>query len=381
MKQLKQRWEQIQGIYIHIPFCLQKCLYCDFASFAGKTDLMHAYALTLCKEIERRAGEMSILPEATIYFGGGTPSLMPIEDMKMIVDTLKKEKVWQQPAEVTMEMNPGTVGLDKLCRYRDLGIDRVSFGVQTLNDKELADVGRLHTAAQALEAIELAARAGFKRISADLIYGLPGQTVESFEHTLETLTRTSISHMSVYGLTLEEGTPLAALVNSGSLTLPSEEEAEAMYDLTISYLADKGFNRYEIANFAQAGQESLHNLVYWQYLPYHGFGSAACSFNGKMRLTNAAKIEDYLSDTPPTEEELPARTRLAEFLFLGLRTVAGITVATAQARFGVDVMAMFGEKINKFVAKGMMKFNQADGRLQLTDLGMKFGNEIFEIFL
>ena len=378
---MKKQWEEIQGIYIHIPFCLQKCLYCDFASFAGKNELMHQYALALCGEIKRRAGEMAVSEQATIYFGGGTPSLLPVADIAMLVNALKAEGLWRQPAEVTMEVNPGTVDLERLCQYRELGIDRVSFGVQTLIDEELRIIGRMHTASEALRAIEITAQAGFKRISADLIYGLPTQTLQTFDYTLAAAVKSGVTHLSVYGLTVEEGTPLASKLEDGSLVLPSEEESEGMYEHTLSYLESQGFSRYEISNFAHAGQESLHNLIYWRYLPYFGFGSAACSFDGKKRTTNVAGIEDYISGLSPTMEVLSARTSLAEFMFLGLRTSEGIDLSLAKERFGADVMAMFGAEINRYIGKGMLSLDSNGNSLKLTKLGMKFGNEIFELFL
>ena len=378
---MRKQWEQIQGIYIHIPFCMQKCLYCDFASFANKSGLMHQYALAMVEEIRRRAGEMPISERATVFFGGGTPSLLPIDDLKMIINALEEMELWREPAEVTMEMNPGTVDFSKLCQYREMGIDRVSFGVQSLNDEELKTIGRLHTAREALHAIEQASKAGFKRISADLIYGLPLQTLATFKDTLATIVASAISHLSVYGLTVEEGTPLAAMLAKGSLMLPSEEEAERMYDHTISYLEEHGLHRYEISNFARTGQESLHNLVYWHYLPYYGFGSSACSYNGKQRMTNVADIESYIRGAAPTIEQLSARTSLAEFMFLGLRKTEGINLSVAKERFGVDIMAMFGQEIEKYINKEMLSFDQAENTLKLTKLGMKFGNEIFELFL
>ena len=378
---MKKQWEQVQGIYLHIPFCMQKCLYCDFASFAGKNGLMHQYALALANEIRRRAAEMPVSERATLYFGGGTPSLLPIDDLKIIINALKETELWREPAEVTMEMNPGTVDFAKLSQYREMGIDRVSFGVQTLNDKELKTIGRLHTASEALKAIKLASKAGFERISADLIYGLPMQTLTTFKDTLANIVNSAVSHLSVYGLTVEEGTPLAAMLAKGSLVLPSEEEAEMMYDHTIRYLEEHELHRYEISNFARTGQESLHNLVYWRYLPYYGFGSAACSYDGKQRMSNVADIESYIRGAAPTSEQLPARTSLAEFMFLGLRTSEGIDLSVAKERFCVDVMAMFGQEIEKYINKEMLSFDPAANNLKLTKLGMKFGNEIFELFL
>ncbi|MEG0797425.1 MAG: radical SAM family heme chaperone HemW [Acidaminococcaceae bacterium] len=373
--------QEAQGVYIHTPFCLQKCLYCDFASFAGVTaEEMHRYVQRLVAEITERAGEMPLNSAATIFFGGGTPSLLALEDVELIVTTLKTQGFWQRPAEVTMEMNPGTVNLAKLCGYRALGIDRVSLGVQSLNDQELKTIGRIHTAAEALQAISLAQEAGFTRISADLIYGLPGQTLSSFQATLEALTATGINHISAYSLIVEEGTPLASLVATGQLVLPGEEETGAMYDYVIDYLASKGLGRYEISNFAAPGQASQHNLIYWHYQPYYGFGTAACTFTGQQRLTNAATISGYLQKQTTTEE-LDTRTRLAEQLFLGLRTVDGVNLGEVRANFQVDVLEYFGEQLAKYFTYKMLVYDAATENLRLTRLGMQYGNQIFETFL
>ena len=228
----------IQATYIHTPFCVQKCLYCDFASYACRdTNIMKEYAQSVCREIANGgAVKLPVNPQATIYFGGGTPSTLPIECIAQIVDALKEHKYWQEPAEATIEVNPGTADLDKLKALRALGFDRISFGVQSLNDRELKTIGRIHSASEALQAIAWAKEAGFARISADLIYGLPGQTMESLRQTLAELTATGIEHVSVYGLIVEEGTPLCTLINEGKLSLPDEDTAADMYELVQSFL-------------------------------------------------------------------------------------------------------------------------------------------------
>jgi oxygen-independent coproporphyrinogen-3 oxidase len=225
--------------------------------------------------------KLPINPNATIYFGGGTPSTLPIECVSEIVGALKNHKYWQEPAEATIEVNPGTADLEKLKALRYLGFDRISFGVQSLNDVELKTIGRIHSAQEALQAIAWAKEAGFNRISADLIYGLPGQTLTSLRKTLEELTATGIEHVSVYGLIVEEGTPLAKLVDEGKLVLPEEDIAADMYEFVQSFLKEQGFERYEISNYAKKGQYSKHNLVYWKYEPYAAFGAAAEDREGR----------------------------------------------------------------------------------------------------
>ena len=289
-------YKMTQAVYVHIPFCRQKCLYCDFASYAGcGRQQMEDYAEAVCLEIAGRAAEAGkVAADATIYFGGGTPSTLPMDALAKIVNALKKHGFWRTPAEATIEVNPGTADLEKLRFFRSLGFDRISFGVQSLNDAELKTIGRIHSAAEALEAIQLAKAAGFERISADLIYGLPGQLLESLKATIERLLATGIEHMSVYGLIVEEGTPLAKLVDSGRLQLPDEDTAADMYDLVQQMLKSAGFKRYEISNYAKNEQYSRHNLVYWQYHPYAAFGAAAAGFDGRVRRSAVEMVVTYI---------------------------------------------------------------------------------------
>ena len=329
-------WEQIQGIYIHIPFCLQKCLYCDFASFPQQDrETMAKYTDNLCQEIQQRALSFPVNPQATIYFGGGTPSVLPLEDIAKIVGTLKNNGLWQKPLEATIEANPGTISLESLSTYRQLGFDRISFGIQSMQDEELRAMGRVHTSLQAREAIKLAGEAGFSRISADLIYGYPSQTLKSVTDSLQTLVLQGIKHMSVYGLVVEEGTPLCNNLDVGKLILPSEDDSGDMYDLVTKYLPQQGYKRYEISNYACEGEESRHNLIYWQYLPYLGLGLSACSFDGQARITNSSNIEEYLQAKTPETEKLDIETRLAEYIFMGLRTSYGVNLAVAEERFEI----------------------------------------------
>ncbi len=380
-------YNQIQATYIHTPFCVQKCLYCDFASYACRdTNIMKEYAQSVCREIANGgAVKLPVNPQATIYFGGGTPSTLPIECIAQIVGALKEYEYWQTPAEATIEVNPGTADLEKLKALHALGFDRISFGVQSLNDGELKTIGRIHSASEALQAIAWAKEAGFARISADLIYGLPGQTMESLRQTLAELTATGIEHVSVYGLIVEEGTPLCTLINEGKLSLPDEDTAADMYELVQSFLKEQGFERYEISNYAKNGQYSKHNLVYWKYQPYAAFGAAACGFDGSSRFTASEAVAEYISQSQGAiiynEENLSNEELLGEFMFMGLRKTSGADLKEARERFGVDVMEHFASEMEPFFQKGMLAYDSEKEVLRLTEAGMELGNLIFEIFV
>ena len=385
--ELMKDYQQIQAIYVHTPFCVQKCLYCDFASYACRdVSVMERYVDAVCKEIAAGgAVRLPVNPNATIYFGGGTPSTLPVECIARLVDALKKYKYWQTPVEATIEVNPGTADLEKLKALRTLGFDRISFGVQSLNDSELKTIGRIHSAREAMQAIAWAKEAGFTRISADLIYALPSQTLESFRQTLEELVATGIEHISVYGLILEKGTPLEKLVSEGKLTLPDEDTAADMYELVQEFLREHGFERYEISNYAKNGQYSKHNLVYWQYKPYAAFGAAACGFDGASRFTAKEVGEDYIAqvgnDTIYNEENLSKQELLGEFMFMGLRKSSGANLREARERFGIDVLERFASEMEPFFKNGMLLYDSERDVLKLTERGMELGNLIFEIFV
>ena len=388
-------WRQYQAIYVHIPFCKQKCLYCDFASYAcfGERE-MRAYTDALRHEIEVRVEEATnVASGATIYFGGGTPSVLPTDCLERIVSTLKSCGFWQKPAEATIEVNPGTADVNKLKRLREAGFDRISFGVQSLQDKELRAIGRIHNAEEALIAIDMARTAGFRRISCDLIYGLPGQSLASLKDTICRLTKTGIEHMSVYGLIVEEGTPLEHLVNSGRMVLPDEDTAADMYELVQGLLAKAGFERYEISNYAKNGQYSRHNTVYWQYHPYMAFGAGACGMEKALRRTAASTVPAYIAAaqalTPTnwrtselyTFEGLTLQQQLEEFMFMGLRRAAGADLAEARTRFGVDVWQRYQKELVPLIDQGFVLYDAAGERLLLTEAGMELGNQIFAIFV
>ena len=390
-----QPWQQYQALYLHIPFCVQKCLYCDFASYAGFGEqAKRAYTDAVCREIALRAAEAAnMAADASIYFGGGTPSVLPTECIAKLVKALKQYGFWQQPREATIEVNPGTADLAKLQTLHSLGFDRISFGVQSLQDSELQAIGRIHNAQQALEALQLAKAAGFERISADLIYGLPSQTMASLQDTLERLADTGIEHVSVYGLIVEEGTPLASLADKGRITLPDEDTAADMYELVQSFLRERGFERYEISNYAKNGQYSRHNTVYWEYRPYMAFGAAACGFDGQMRLTGLSTVKEYIGQLQSFSgndlrasalynvEELSCAELLEEFMFMGLRRSEGASLAEARERFGVEVLQRFASELAPLFEQKLIAYDASTQRLRLTERGMEVGNQIFEVFV
>lgn len=373
-------WESYQALYVHIPFCVHKCAYCDFASYQIYNDhIMTDYARRLVEEISAWTPALPVSPTATVYFGGGTPSVLPLEDLAAIVTALKERGFWQHPAEATLEANPGTVDRERLRFYRQLGFDRLSLGIQSFQPGELAAMGRIHTAEQAEEAIALAREAGFRRISGDLIYGYPGQTVETVRDSLERLLDTGVDHVSVYGLTVEEGTLLAKQVREGKALLPSEDASGTMYDFLMEALPQAGYHRYEISNFARPGQESRHNQVYWHYDPYMAFGAAACRFDGKIRETNPRNLQAYLQGAPPEREILTCEDRRAELVFMNLRTVKGLSLEEFTQRTGEDFFHIYEEGFNHCRKQGWI--TREGDRIRLTEQGMRYGNLAFEEFL
>lgn len=373
------------GVYIHIPFCVQKCRYCDFPSVAGGEALYEAYTAALCREIAGKGGLLSAESVDTVYIGGGTPTALPVACLTRIIRTLRDHAALAPDAEFTVEANPGTFAADTLAALRGLGVNRLSIGVQAFDDAVLAAAGRVHTAAQAADAVMAARAAGFASISLDLMYGLPGQTAASFAAGLELAVSLPVSHLSVYGLKVEEGTPFAVLQATGRLALPSEEEEEAMYEQAAALLPTSGFARYEISNYAKPGAECRHNLKYWRYRPYIGLGAAAHSFRDGERLANTADIDEYIARTAAGEDAVASRERpdpavaMAEYTFLALRTAAGLSYPAFAATFGCSFPDRYAAAIERLNGKGLVE--QDGASLRLTPRGMKYGNIVFAAFL
>lgn len=388
---MKRQW----GVYIHIPFCRQKCFYCDFPSFAGRERYESDYIDALCRETAvqgaRYRGRWG--RPATVYMGGGTPSVLPAELMEKLLVRLQNVfctaedcgQGQEMPWEFTVECNPGTIAPAYLKMLRRYGVNRLSFGVQTFDDVLLKRIGRIHTGAQAREAMELARAAGFRNVSMDLIYGLPDETIEMLQHDLETMISLQPEHISIYGLQLEKGTAFAKMQEMGKLHLPDEDTVEEMYDTMTLFLPQHGYARYEISNFAKPGFESRHNLSYWQDVPYLGLGAAAHSYLEGQRYENVHEIPLYIegirSGKGVRREEEPVTRAIAmeEFAFLALRTAKGIDKRRFAEKFGVTLAEVYAEPIAKLSQQGLLA--EEGDFVHLTELGMKYGNAAFEEFL
>ncbi len=377
------------GIYAHIPYCVKKCAYCDFISSAVGKDTraeMEDYAAALRAEILREVPPLRARwgDAATVYLGGGTPTALPAALLTGILETLRTAA--GTPVECTVEANPGTVDAAYLTQLRAAGANRLSLGVQSFNDRLLRVIGRIHTAAEAEQAFRAARAAGFENISLDLMYGLPTQTLDDLKKSVDEALALVPEHISVYGLTVEEGTPFAAAEAQGKLALPTEDAAEEMYDWLTAALPARGYVRYEISNFARQGCESRHNLGYWRNVPYLGVGAAAHGYVDGVRWGNEPDTEKYIraiqtgrSVRTPEDTERTLTNAMEEYAFLALRTREGIDTADFSRAFGVDIDTVYGAVIEKYSAQGLLR--RADGFVALTNEGMKVGNEVFAAFL
>lgn len=374
------------GVYVHIPFCPKKCAYCDFPSQVGTKAQMAAYIAALCREIEERGPMIAAHgAAATVYIGGGTPTALSTSLLTRLLLTLKRALPFSPEAEVTVEVNPGTVDLELLTALYALGVTRLSVGAQSFSDRLLARVGRIHTAQAIRDTVRWARAAGFTDVGLDLMYGLPGQTLADVRDSVGAAMDLAPTHLSVYGLTVEEGTPFAAEEAAGTLNLPAEEETEAMYDYLTDILPRYGFSRYEIANFARPGFMSRHNFSYWTDVPYVGFGAAAHGYWAGRRTANESDVARYIAmveggQSPAHEEEPPTRkNRLEAFCFLALRTAAGIDRVKFAATFGCSIESVYSEVVEALSAQGLLE--TSEGYIRLTERGMKFGNVAFRAFL
>jgi len=385
------------GVYLHIPFCKSRCSYCDFATDVYRdSGAVERYVDALCREIEGGnpscsegvgtvqqddtlpTGRVSASHIDTIYFGGGTPSLLEAEQIERILNAVTSVFSVAESAEITMEMNPGTVTPEKLDALRKLGINRASFGVQTFNEFDLKLLARGHDADDARQTYRLLREAGFANISFDLIAGLPGQTIEDWSRNLDEAIAMEPEHLSLYLLEIHEGTPLAEQVRSGRRTPIDDELAAEMYEMMLDRLAAAGYEQYEISNFAKPGFESRHNTKYWRLDPVYGFGVSAHSFDGRERYANERDTAKYVSSI---EEEGSAEVFReivnigSETAFLGLRLNEGVDIEAYERRFGAELSL----KSSELIERGLVE--SADGRLRLTRKGMLFSNEVFAEFV
>ncbi len=365
-----------RAVYIHLPFCRRKCGYCSFISCAGRERDIPACLDALRQEIEARAGGQAV---PSVFFGGGTPSLLSVEQVTDLLSTLREHFDVAQDAEITMEANPGTVDEDYLVGLHRAGVNRLSLGVQRFDDVELETLGRIHTVAEAREAFAAARRAGFDNVNLDLIYGLPDDSLAAWRRSLEAALALAPEHLALYALTLEDETPLGRAVAAGEVTPPDADLAADQYELAEELLAAAGYEHYEISNWARPGHECRHNLVYWDNGNYLGFGVAAHSSEDGRRYANTNDLDAYLAAggrAPLSlDETLDAATRRAETLILGLRQGRGIDPREMSSRLGVDVSAGYFGRFAELAIAGLLE--EKNGRFRLTPRGRLLSNEVF----
>ena len=371
-------------LYLHMPFCVRKCAYCDFLSFPSGAETQRMYAKRLMKDIDVMGKRYGEIPVETIFIGGGTPS---VPDSALIVEIMEHVRHAfhvADGAEISMEANPGTVTREKLTDYRKAGINRLSFGLQSANDRELKLLGRIHTWAEFLESFTLARECGFANLNIDLMSALPGQTCESWKETLSRVTDLDPEHISAYSLIIEEGTPFGERYGSeeGRKLLPDEDSEREMYHETKRFLKDCGYERYEISNYAKPGYECRHNIGYWTGVPYLGLGLGASSYLDGCRFTVNPDMKQYLEEKPgmfADIEKLTKKDMEEEFFYVGLRMTAGVSLSEFERRFGISAKEVYPGLMGTFVKEKGARFE--GDRFVLTDYGLDVSNYIMAQFL
>ena len=403
---LLSREKKPLGIYVHIPFCIRKCLYCDFLSAPSDDATRESYVNALLAEIDAQAPLYEGFQVHTVFFGGGTPSLLMPEQTATILERLYQRFSFlpEKEMEITLEANPGTLTEEKLRAWRKAGVNRLSIGLQSAHDEELKSLGRIHTWKEFLWGYEAARRAGFSNLNIDLMSALPGQSVESWMDTLESVVELKPEHISAYSLIIEEGTPFYDWYGPQDAAseerqigerkpLPSEEEDRLMYERTGEYLAKKGYGRYEISNYALPGFACRHNLSYWERTDYAGFGLGAASLRENVRWSNTAELAEYLAHAGQTGEEtrikkemtrLSVQDQMAEFMFLGLRKTEGVSASAFERLFGKPLEAVYEEPVERLIREGLfIRYQKEDGSVffRLSDRGIDVSNYALAMFL
>lgn len=379
------------GVYLHVPFCKSRCSYCDFATDVYRsTDAVDRYVSALCREVvmfreptgTTFAGGSIDRNIDTIYFGGGTPSLLSAKQVEFVLESIRNAFSVHSSCEITMEMNPATVTLESLVEYKTLGINRASFGVQTFDDTELKRLARGHNAEDARNTFRMLRETGFENISFDLIAGLPRQTLEDWERNLDEALLMNPEHLSLYLLEVHESTPLAEQIKSERQPLPDEELAAEMYEMMLAKILSAGYSQYEISNFARTGFESRHNSKYWRLDPVYGFGVSAHSFDGTERYANDRDTAAYVKAMSCGQSAEVMRETVdiaSEFIFLGLRLNRGIDLKEYRKRFRTDLADKYSSEIHPLSEAGLIAFT--DEKMTLTEKGMLFSNEVFAAFV
>lgn len=389
------------SLYIHIPFCVRKCGYCDFLSAPADEKARDRYVQALLMEIERYQGtETADRKIKTLYIGGGTPSILSVDQLDCIMQKIKYTFNFCDDIEASMEMNPGTASKEKCRALYQMGINRLSIGLQSTNDMELKTLGRIHSYEDFLNTYTWCREAGFQNINVDLMAALPYQTVESYTTGLRKIIRLAPEHISAYSLILEEGTPFYQKYNSGCYPLPDEEQERLMYRETEQILAQAGYERYEISNYAKKGYACRHNLVYWQGGDYLGLGLGSSSYMDDVRFHNTTDLDTYVNQCAYVEdrEELSVQAKMEEFMFLGLRVIAGVSGTEFEKRFGKTMEDVYGDVLRKHEEEGLLQIERKEDRkeaaaaepakgktniekVMLTTKGVDVSNYVFADFL
>jgi oxygen-independent coproporphyrinogen-3 oxidase len=374
------KMEKAISLYIHIPFCRQKCLYCDFPSFAGKENWMLDYTKALCKEIESKADKKI----RTIFIGGGTPTYLSLECLELLKESIDK-LCKTQDVEFTIEGNPDSFSREKLEVFKRMGVNRLSIGLQAWQDKLLKNIGRIHSLEQFLFSFNNARELGFKNINVDLMFGLPDQTLENWKETLENIVELEVEHISCYSLIVEENTVFYKMNLESMLTVPSEEIERQMYEYAVNFLKKKYFNQYEISNFSRKDFECRHNLTYWNLNEYIACGSGSHSYIGGIRYRNEEDIEKYVQmirekGTSVIEEHKNSQEdEMEEFMFMGLRKIEGISEVEFKNRFKISIDEIYKDIINKFLNVNLLVRNNS--RIYLTEKGIELSNQVMCEFI
>ncbi|WP_055071276.1 radical SAM family heme chaperone HemW [Clostridium massiliamazoniense] len=370
------------SLYIHIPFCDQKCFYCDFPSFAGKGQLKEAYIKALIKEMNNKITKEYLIN--TIFIGGGTPSSLGVNELEMLLKEVSKLNL-SNNIEHTMECNPGNLTREKLKIMKEYGVNRISMGLQAVQNTLLKSIGRIHDYDEFEKNFKEARDFGFNNINVDLIFGLPNQSLENWKESLERIIALNPEHISAYSLIIEEGTAFYKLYEEDKLKVPEEEVEREMYNLAKSKLLEAGYYQYEISNYSKIGLECRHNLAYWNMDSWIGVGSAASSYIDNKRLTNTSVVEKYIeginNDNPIVEEEIinSLKDNMEEFMFMGLRKIKGISISEFEKRFGKSIEEVYGPLLNKY-EKAKLIIRNGDN-LYLSSQGIEWSNQIMAEFL
>lgn len=374
------------GLYIHIPFCKQKCYYCDFCSYANKLNMQDQYIYSIIKEIKNIKDKENYLIK-TIYIGGGTPSIVDSDKIAEIIFEIKNDFKLFKEVEITIEVNPGTITENKLKKYRECGINRLSIGLQSANDKILKEIGRIHNYMDFERTYKLARKVGFKNVNVDLMIGLPGQTIRDVEETLEKILEKSPEHISVYSLIIEEGTILQKKIENGDVKLFDEDIERAMYWRVKDVLEKNNYIQYEISNFSKQSYESIHNTDCWKQKEYIGIGISAHSYLNSMRFSNICNIEEYIKNIQNKEyeknviihEKQDYDTMMNEYMILGLRMLKGINIEEFKNKFNINPIKKYQKELKKMEKADLLEIN--DKKIILTKKGIDFANIVWEEFI